>query len=100
MDTGAADAADVDALVVAMVRGAFEYQGQKCSAVSRTYIPESMWPELREKLVAMTRSIKMGSPEDFTNFFNAVIDEKVWRVQATIQSMLNRGLKERKAIFW
>ncbi|MBN1131610.1 MAG: L-glutamate gamma-semialdehyde dehydrogenase [Bacteroidales bacterium] len=67
--------ASVDPLVVALVRGAFEYQGQKCSAVSRAYIPMSMWPVVREKLKDMIGSIKMGSPEDFTNFFNAVIDE-------------------------
>jgi len=67
--------ADVKALVVAMVRGAFEFQGQKCSAASRAYIPESMWPEVRERMENMMKGIKMGPPEDFTNFFNAVIDE-------------------------
>jgi 1-pyrroline-5-carboxylate dehydrogenase len=67
--------AEVDALVVAMVRGAFEYQGQKCSAASRAYIPESLWPVVREKMEAMIGGIKMGPPESFENFFNAVIDE-------------------------
>jgi len=67
--------ADIKALVVAMVRGAFEYQGQKCSAASRAYIPESMWPEVRERMENMVKGIKMGPPEDFSNFFNAVIDE-------------------------
>ena len=67
--------ADIEALVVAMVRGAFEYQGQKCSAASRAYIPEGMWPEVREKMENMMKGIKMGPPEDFNNFFNAVIDE-------------------------
>ncbi len=67
--------ADRKALVVAMVRGAFEFQGQKCSAASRAYIPESMWPEVRERMENMMKGIKMGPPEDFTNFFNAVIDE-------------------------
>jgi len=67
--------ASVDPLVVALVRGAYEYQGQKCSAASRAYIPRSLWPKVREKLETMIGSIKMGSPEDFTNFFNAVIDE-------------------------
>ncbi|MCK5136483.1 MAG: L-glutamate gamma-semialdehyde dehydrogenase [Bacteroidales bacterium] len=67
--------ADRKALVVAMVRGAFEYQGQKCSAASRAYIPESMWPEVREQMENTMKGIKMGPPEDFTNFFNAVIDE-------------------------
>jgi len=68
----------VDHVVPALVRGAFEFQGQKCSAASRAYIPESLWPEIKEKLVQMTQSIKMGSPEDFTNFFNAVIDESAF----------------------
>jgi 1-pyrroline-5-carboxylate dehydrogenase len=67
--------ADRKALVVAMVRGAFEFQGQKCSADSRAYIPESMWPEVRERMEVMMKGIKMGPPEDFSNFFNAVIDE-------------------------
>ncbi len=68
--------ADVDMLVVALVRGAFEYQGQKCSAASRAYIPKSLWPKVKEKLVAMTNGLKMGGADDFTNFVNAVIDEK------------------------
>ena len=67
--------ADRKALVVAMVRGAFEYQGQKCSAASRAYIPEGMWPEVKEQMESVMKGIKMGPPEDFTNFFNAVIDE-------------------------
>jgi 1-pyrroline-5-carboxylate dehydrogenase len=68
--------ADVDMLVVALVRGAFEYQGQKCSAASRAYIPKSLWPKVKEKLVAMTEELKMGDVEDFTNFVGAVIDER------------------------
>ena len=67
--------ADLDALVVAMVRGAFEYQGQKCSAASRAYIPASIWPRVRKMMEEMIGGIKMGPPEDFDNFFNAVIDE-------------------------
>ncbi len=67
--------AQVDQVVTALVRGAFEFQGQKCSAASRAYIPDTMWDELKEKLVAQVKSIKMGSPEDFTNFMTAVIDE-------------------------
>ena len=67
--------AEIESLVVAIVRGAFEYQGQKCSALSRTYIPEGMWPEVKERLENMVKGIKMGPPEDFNNFFNAVIDE-------------------------
>ena len=68
--------ADVDALAAALVRGAFEFQGQKCSAASRAYIPDNLWPKLKPKLADMIGSIKMGSPEDFSNFFNAVIDRK------------------------
>lgn len=68
--------ADEDEVVTAMVRGAFEYQGQKCSAASRAYIPASRWEGVKEKLVAMTNDIKMGDVTDFRNFFNAVIDEK------------------------
>lgn len=70
--------ADVDEVVAAMVRGAFEFQGQKCSAVSRVYIPDSMWPELRKKLVAEVASIKVGDVSDFTNFMGAVIDRKAY----------------------
>ena len=67
--------ADVDALVTALVRGAFEYQGQKCSAASRAYIPKSLWPEVQERLVATVKKLKMGTPTDFRNFMCAVIDE-------------------------
>ncbi len=67
--------ASVPALVTGLVRGAFEYQGQKCSAASRAYVPRSLWPEVRERLVAAVESIAMGSPLDFRNFMAAVIDE-------------------------
>jgi 1-pyrroline-5-carboxylate dehydrogenase len=66
--------ADVAALETALVRGAFEYQGQKCSAASRAYIPQSLWPKLKERLVATVKSLEMGDPKDFTNFMAAVID--------------------------
>ena len=68
--------ADVDAFVTAIIRGSFEYQGHKCSASSRAYVPSSIWPAVKEKLVAQVNAIKIGSPEDYTNFMNAVIDEK------------------------
>jgi 1-pyrroline-5-carboxylate dehydrogenase len=58
-----------------IVRGAFEYQGQKCSAASRAYVPQSLWPALKEQLITDTKSMKMGSPEDFSNFITAVIHE-------------------------
>jgi len=68
--------ADVDEVVTGLVRGAFEFQGQKCSAASRAYIPESLWPAIKEKLVACVKELKMGSPEQFENFVTAVIDER------------------------
>jgi 1-pyrroline-5-carboxylate dehydrogenase len=67
--------ANVDQVVTALVRGAFEFQGQKCSAASRAYMPDNLWPEIKEKLVEQVEGLKMGSPEDFTNFMCAVIDE-------------------------
>ena len=67
--------ADPQALAIAMLRGSFEYQGQKCSAASRAYIPQSLWDEVRERLGNELATVKMGPPEDFTNFVNAVIDE-------------------------
>jgi 1-pyrroline-5-carboxylate dehydrogenase len=68
--------ADAQVLVTAISRGAFEYQGQKCSAASRVYVPDNLWPEVKTGLIADLKSFKMGSTEDFTNFINAVIDEK------------------------
>jgi 1-pyrroline-5-carboxylate dehydrogenase len=67
--------ADVPALVAGLVRGAYEYQGQKCSAASRAYIPASLWPAVREGLETEIAKIKMGPPTDFRNFFGAVIDQ-------------------------
>ncbi|PLX88660.1 MAG: 1-pyrroline-5-carboxylate dehydrogenase [Desulfuromonas sp.] len=68
------NSADVDQLVTGMVRGAFEYQGQKCSAASRAYIPKSLWPAVKQGLETEIGRIKMGPTDDFRNFFNAVID--------------------------
>jgi 1-pyrroline-5-carboxylate dehydrogenase len=65
-------------VATALSRGAFEFQGQKCSAASRAYLPASLWPAVKDKLVAEVSSFKQGSPEDFTNFFNAVIDAKAF----------------------
>jgi len=70
--------ANVEALSTALVRGAFEYQGQKCSAASRAYIPESLWPRLSKLLVEQLETVKMGNPVDFRNFMAAVIDEKAF----------------------
>jgi 1-pyrroline-5-carboxylate dehydrogenase len=66
--------ADVDALVTALVRGAFEYQGQKCSAASRAYVPASLWGAVRERLIAEVQALRMGDVADFRNFMGAVID--------------------------
>lgn len=67
--------ADPDALAVALCRGAFEFQGQKCSAASRAYVPESLWPKVKERLLAEVKALRMGDPvEDFRVFMGAVID--------------------------
>ncbi|MEQ9297231.1 MAG: L-glutamate gamma-semialdehyde dehydrogenase [Cyclobacteriaceae bacterium] len=68
--------ADAKALATGIIRGAFEFQGQKCSAASRAYIPNNLWAEVKEYLLEDIKSIKMGTPEDFTNYVNAVIDER------------------------
>jgi 1-pyrroline-5-carboxylate dehydrogenase len=72
------ESADADALVVAAIRGAFEYQGQKCSAASRMYVPASLWPGFRDKLVDQVRAIPMGDPIDFRNFMCAIIDRPAY----------------------
>ncbi|MFI4968642.1 MAG: L-glutamate gamma-semialdehyde dehydrogenase [Lysobacterales bacterium] len=73
--------ADPVALVTAIVRGAFEYQGQKCSAASRVYVPGNLWPRVRDMLVAQVESIRMGDVADFSNFMGAVIDAASFRTQ-------------------
>ena len=70
--------ADPVALSVAIARGGFEYQGQKCSAASRVYIPESIWPEVRDRTVAIMKELRVGDPMDFRNFMGAVIDKKAF----------------------
>ena len=70
--------ADVGQVITALSRGAFEYQGQKCSAASRAYIPASLWPKVKKGLLADVKSMKMGPTENFTNFINAVIDERAF----------------------
>jgi 1-pyrroline-5-carboxylate dehydrogenase len=89
--------ADVDALVAALLRGAFEFQGQKCSAASRAYIPSNIADEVKKKLIAGVKSFKMGSPEDFSNFINAVIDEKSFD---KIKSYVDNAKKDTKAEVW
>tara|TARA_B100000953_G_scaffold293236_1_gene281487 strand:+ start:1729 stop:3417 length:1689 start_codon:yes stop_codon:yes gene_type:complete len=70
--------AELNAVKTAIIRGAFEYQGQKCSAASRAYVPASLWKDLEGPLIEETESLTMGDPRDFTNFMNAVIDQKAY----------------------
>ncbi len=86
--------ANVDAVVTALARGAFEFQGQKCSAASRAYIPSNMAEEVKRKLVAAIQSMKMGTVEDFSNFVNAVIDEKSFN---SITKYIDNAKKDKKA---
>ncbi|MGA0560787.1 L-glutamate gamma-semialdehyde dehydrogenase [Larkinella sp. VNQ87] len=72
------ESADPKTVATALIRGAFEYQGQKCSAASRAYLPTTLWEQIREYMLADLQSIKMGSVEDFRNFVNAVIDERAF----------------------
>jgi 1-pyrroline-5-carboxylate dehydrogenase len=88
------NSANVEQLATALVRGAFEYQGQKCSAVSRAYIPRSIWPALKGRMECFLAEIKMGPPEDFRNFFNAVIDEASFDKLA---SVIDRAKKDKEA---
>ena len=89
--------ADADVVVTALLRGAFEFQGQKCSAASRAYIPSNIADEVKKKLVAGVKSFKMGSPEDFTNFINAVIDENSFD---NIKRYIDNAKKDKKAEIW
>ncbi len=68
--------ADIRPIATALVRGAFEYQGQKCSAASRAYVPKSLWPKIKEEFISLTKELKVGSTEDFRNFVNPVIDKE------------------------
>lgn len=86
--------ADVDVLVTALCRGAFEYQGQKCSAVSRAYIPSNIAAEVKKKMAAEIKSMKMGPVEDFSNFINAVIDEKSFD---KLEGYINQAKKDKDA---
>ncbi len=85
--------ADVDAVVAALVRGAFEYQGQKCSAASRAYIPESLWKQIKQRLLDEVATITMGDVTDFRNFMGAVIDRAAFR---SIEGFIDRARKNRK----
>jgi len=83
-----------DVVATALARGAFEFQGQKCSAASRAYIPSNIAEAVKAKLVKQVQSMKMGSTEDFSNFINAVIDEKAFK---KIKSYIEQAKKDRKA---
>ncbi len=85
--------ADPQQVAVAIVRGGFEYQGQKCSAASRVYVPQSLWEEVRDRTVAMMKSIKMGDPRDFRNFMSAVIDKNAFDKITGYLAHAKRGAK-------
>lgn len=87
--------ADEEQLITSLIRGAFEYQGQKCSAVSRAYIPENLWKEIKEELINITEELKMGDIKDFSNFINAVIDEKAFN---NITSYIEYARKSKQAV--
>ena len=89
--------ADPDVVVTALLRGAFEFQGQKCSAASRAYIPSNIAEEVKKKLIAGVKSFKMGKVDDFSNFINAVIDEKSFD---KIKSYIDNVKKDKKAEIW
>jgi 1-pyrroline-5-carboxylate dehydrogenase len=72
------ESANLDEVAVALVRGAYEYQGQKCSAASRAYVPKGMWPKLQRRLVELITALKMGDPADFENFMGAVINQRAY----------------------
>jgi 1-pyrroline-5-carboxylate dehydrogenase len=89
--------ADVDVLVTALLRGAFEFQGQKCSAASRAYIPSNIAAEVKQKLVDGVKSFRQGTVEDFSNFINAVIDEKSFD---KIKAYIDNAKKDPHAALW
>lgn len=100
--------ADLDVLALALVRGSFEYQGQKCSAASRAYIPRSLWPKLRERAVALMRQIRVGDVADFRTFMGAVIDERAFtrlsgwldRLRADASCTIIEGGKSSREVGW
>jgi len=89
--------ADPDVVATALLRGAFEFQGQKCSAASRAYIPSNIAEEVKKKLIAGVKSFSMGTVEDFSNFINAVIDEKSFD---KIKNYIDNARKDKKTEIW
>lgn len=90
------ESTDPDALVTALIRGAFEYQGQKCSALSRAYLPKTIWPQIKEHYLEEVATIKMGDVENFSNFMNAVIDQAAFN---TITGYLDYAKQASEATF-
>jgi len=88
------ESADAKIVATALSRGAFEYQGQKCSAASRAYVPKSMWTDVKKYMKQDLASMKMGNPEDFRNFINAVIDEKAYN---KISKYISQAKKDKTA---
>jgi 1-pyrroline-5-carboxylate dehydrogenase len=91
-------AEDLDALATAIVRGGFEYQGQKCSAASRVYVPESLWPKLKPRLQEFIAELRMGDVTDFRNFMGAVIDEKSFKRVSSYIELAKQGGAEASII--
>ena len=87
--------ADAEALAVAIARGGFEYQGQKCSAASRIYVPQSLWPQVRDRVIGMMREMQMGDVRDFRTFIGAVIDKKAF---TSISSYLDDAKQNAKVL--
>jgi 1-pyrroline-5-carboxylate dehydrogenase len=87
---------DAQTVAVALVRGAFEYQGQKCSAASRAYLPKSLWPDIRDRMISMLEDIKVGDVRDFRNFMGAVIDQRAFE---KISSYIDDAKKNASVVF-
>lgn len=89
---------DLEALATAIVRGGYEYQGQKCSAASRVYVPESLWPRLKPRLQEMIAELRMGDITDFRNFMGAVIDEKAFKRTSSYIDLARQGGAEAEVL--
>jgi 1-pyrroline-5-carboxylate dehydrogenase len=87
------ESADTESVAIATIRSAYEYSGQKCSACSRLYVPESKWPQLKERLISLMSELKIDSPLNFSTFTSAVIDEKAFD---RIVSYINYGIHNQK----